>query len=68
MLRKLSEMKHVLLLLTQHDKTNKMTCALSEDSDQPGHPLCTQWVAKDPRFPHADCKDSDQTGQMPRLI
>ena len=21
-----------------HDKTNKMTCALSEDSDQPGHP------------------------------
>ena len=22
----------------QHDKTNKLTCALSEDSDQPGHP------------------------------
>ena len=22
-----------------HDKTNKMTCALSEDTDQPGHPL-----------------------------
>ena len=22
----------------QHDKTNKMTCAPSEDSDQPGHP------------------------------
>ena len=21
-----------------HDKTNKITCALSEDSDQPGHP------------------------------
>ena len=21
-----------------HDKTNKMTCAPSEDSDQPGHP------------------------------
>ena len=21
-----------------HDKTNKMACALSEDSDQPGHP------------------------------
>ena len=21
----------------QHDKTNKMTCAPSEDSDQPGH-------------------------------
>ena len=23
----------------EHDKTNKMTCAPSEDSDQPGHPL-----------------------------
>ena len=22
----------------QHNKTNKMTCASSEDSDQPGHP------------------------------
>ena len=22
----------------QHDKTNKMTCAPSEESDQPGHP------------------------------
>ena len=23
-----------------HDKTNKITCVYSEDSDQPGHPLC----------------------------
>ena len=23
-----------------HDKTNKMICAPSENSDQPGHPLC----------------------------
>ena len=30
--------------------------------------LCTQWVAKEPSFLHADSKDSDQTGQMPRLI
>ena len=30
--------------------------------------LCAQWVAKDPRFLHADSEDSDQTGQMPRLI
>ena len=45
-----------------HDKTNKMTCAPSEDSDQPWHPpsliqslsLCAQWEAKDPRFLHAD--------------
>ena len=30
--------------------------------------LCARWVAKDPRFLHADSEDSDQTGQMPRLI
>ena len=24
----------------RHDKTNKMACAPSEDSDQPGHPAC----------------------------
>ena len=30
--------------------------------------LCTQWVAKDPSFLHADSQDSDQTGWMPRLI
>ena len=29
--------------------------------------LCTQWVAKDPSFLHADREDSDQTGWMPRL-
>ena len=29
---------------------------------------CAQWVAKDPRFLHADSEDSDQTGRMPRLI
>ena len=27
----------------QHDKTNKMTSALSEDLDQPGHP---QWMPR----------------------
>ena len=30
--------------------------------------LCTQWVAKDPSFFHADSEDSDQNGRMPRLI
>ena len=30
--------------------------------------LCTQWVVKRPMFLHADSEDSDQTGQMPRLI
>ena len=37
----------------QHYKTNKMTCAPSEDLDQPGHPP-SQWVAEDPMFLHAD--------------
>ena len=29
---------------------------------------CAQWVDKDSSFLHADSEDSDQTGQMPRLI
>ena len=40
-----------------HDKTNIMTCAPSEDSDQLMQPpslikssLCAQWVANDPTF------------------
>ena len=48
----------------QYDKTNKMTCAPSEDLDQPRHlPSLTRvfagahWVAKDSRFLHADSKD-----------
>ena len=47
-----------------------MACAPSEDSDQSRQPpslirvfACAQWVAKDPSFLHADCKDSDQTGR-----
>ena len=56
------------------DKTNKVACAPSKDSDQPGHPpslitsLCAQWVAKDPRFFHGVREDTDQTGRTPRLI
>ena len=38
----------------------------SAQSDQSS--LCTQWVAKDPSFLHADSEDSDQTEWMPRLI
>ena len=30
--------------------------------------LWTQWVAKDPSFPHVDSKDSNQTGRILRLI
>ena len=57
-----------------HDKTNEMTCAPREDLDRLGirqsdqSSLCAQWVAKDPRFLHADSKGSDQTERMPRLI
>ena len=48
------------------DKTNKMICAPSEDSDQPGirpvsseSSLCAQWVAKDMSFFfHADSEDT----------
>ena len=28
-----------LIYEPQRDKTNKLTCAPSKDSDQPGHPL-----------------------------
>ena len=37
----------------------------SAQSDQSS--LCAHWVARDPSFLHADSKDSDQTGRMPRL-
>ena len=50
-------MVHILSPITElpHDKTNK-------DSDQPGRPSssestqCSQWVAEDPMFLHADVK------------
>ena len=49
-----------------HDKTNTITFALSEDSDQPGHPpqslMCAQWVPQDPLLLHADSEDFDQNG------
>ena len=58
-----------------HDKTSKVACAPSEDSDQPRHSpslirvfACAQSVAKDPSFFHADSEDSAQTRRMPRLI
>ena len=51
----------------QHYKTNKMTCASSEDSDQPAYPT-SPWVAEDPIFLHADSEDSDQTGRTSRPI
>ena len=50
-------------LCTQQRLRSACTSAQSDQSL-----LCAQWVAKDPRFLHADSEDSDQTGQMPRLI
>ena len=64
------ECSKTLLNELEHDKTNKMTCVPSEDSDQPGHLpslMCTLRITKDPRFLYADREDSDQIGQMPRL-
>ena len=60
---------------SRHDKTNKMSVRPAKTQISLGiHPvwseslLCTQWIAKDPRFLHADSEYSDQTGRMPRLI
>ena len=58
-----------------HDKTNKITVWPAKNQISLGmcpvwseSSLCSQWLAKDPSFLHADIKDSDQTGWMPRLI
>ena len=45
-----------------HDKGNKVDACPAKTQ------LCTQWVVKDPGFLHVDSEDSDQSGQMPRLI
>ena len=55
----------------EYDKTNKMTWAPSEDSDQPGHPpslIRVFTVAKDLSFLQTDREDSDQIVWLPRLI
>ena len=56
-------------------KTNKMSLAPSEDSDQPGHlpslirvftvRMKKHWVLS---YPLRHCKDSAQTERMPRLV
>ena len=55
-----------------HDKINKMACAHSKDSDQPGPPslivfaVCMKkaWILLLP----IKRTGNDQTGRMPRLI
>ena len=58
-----------------HDKTNKMTVRPAKTQINLGirpvwskSSLCAQWVAEAPMFLQADSEDSDQTGQMRRLI
>ena len=56
------------------DKTNKMAVCPAKTQISLGIcPVCSvfadaQWVAYDSSFLHADSKDLDQPGQMPRLI
>ena len=51
-----------------HDKTNKMSVHPAKtDHVWSESSLCTQWIAMDLSFLHADSEDSDQTGRMPRL-
>ena len=64
-----------MLYEPRHDKTNKMSVHPAKNQISLGirpvwseSSLCTQRVAKDPRFLHVDSEDSDQTGWMPRLI
>ena len=45
-----------------------MACAPSEVSDQPGHPLGAQCVAKDPRCHHVDSEDSAQADRSLRWL
>ena len=59
----------------RHDKTNKISVHPAKTQISlgicpvwSGSSMCAQWVAKDPNFLHVGSKDSDQTGQMPRLI
>ena len=55
-------------------KNNKMACAPSKDSDQPGHPPdqslhCPLEESLGPQLPiEHTAKTLDQTGQMLRLI
>ena len=59
----------------QHDKTSKMNVRpaktqIKDASAQSAQEslLCTQWVAKNPSFLHADSEDSDQTGRTAILL
>ena len=67
--------ENAIIYEQQHDKTNKVSVHPAKTQISLGirlvwseSSLCAHGVAKGPRFLHADSKDSDQTGRMPRLI
>ena len=55
---------------TPHDKTNKMACAPSKDSDQPSliSLCCPHEGSLGPKLSIKHTAKTNQTGQMPRLI
>ena len=67
-------MKTINIFEPPHDKTNKMACAPSSDSDQPGHLpslislRCPHEESLGPKLPIEHTAKTDQTGWMPRLI
>ena len=56
------KMRHLVIKSTKwHVRPAKTQISLGIHPVWSESLLCTQWVAKDPRFLHADSKDSDQT-------
>ena len=52
----------------QHDKTNKMACTPSEDSDHPASPNLFNVFAVLSNPLSAQQRQTEQTGRMPRLV
>ena len=61
----ITEPRHEKPRELQHDKTNKMTCALSEDSDQTGRIQWSDWASTQSdqslRWAHRSSAQSDQS-------
>ena len=67
--QKFTEMSHLMTKPTKwHVRPAETQISLGNRPVWSESSLCTQWVAKVLSFFHADSEDSDQTGQMPRLI
>ena len=60
MILQLAQCQFMYIIEPPQDKTSKMACAPSEESDQPGHPpslIRVNGVAKDLSFLHVDIED-----------